>query len=210
MTWSASLDGISIGYPSISSKMAEEEASISRAELYARLEKVLSTGSEYKIHHLSTPPTKSDALFAAPPGQRPQRTHCESHFLTLSITSPTSSSSSSIPTSSQTQGGHVFVYAIEILVYTTATLTTLFVSKADSTGYLNLKSAQSRQSPIRPVTSTFITWLAEIRQRPGIPLVVSLFARAQDQYLFPGSVDHGAKHVLVMAGKQHEDCKETQ
>lgn len=189
---------MAIGYPSISSKMAEEEASTSRAELCARLEKVLSAGSEYKIHHLSTPPTKSDALFAAPPGQRPQRTHCESHFLTLSIASPTSSSSSSssIPTSSQTRGGHVFVYAIEVLVYTTASLTTLFVSKADSTGYLNLKSAQPRQSPIRPVTSTFITWLAETRQRPGIPLVVSLFARAQDQYLFPGSVDHGAKHVL--------------
>ncbi|KAI5241248.1 hypothetical protein E4T43_05538 [Aureobasidium subglaciale] len=173
--------------------MGEDRSAKSRSELYSRLEKVLGGGLQYRIHHLSTRPTKSDALFAAPPAQRPQRTHCESHFLTLSVTS-TSSTSNSI--SSQPQGGHVFVFAIEVLVYTTATLTTLFVSKADSTGFLSPTPSQTRQSPIRPVTSTFITWLAETRQRPGIPLVVSLFARAQDQYLFPGSVDHGAKHVL--------------
>ncbi|KAI5270793.1 hypothetical protein E4T47_05868 [Aureobasidium subglaciale] len=173
--------------------MGEDRSAKSRSELYSRLEEVLGGGLQYRIHHLSTRPTKSDALFAAPPAQRPQRTHCESHFLTLSITSTSSSSNSA---SHQTQGGHVFVFAIEVLVYTTATLTTLFVSKADSTGFLSLTPSQTRQSPIRPVTSTFMTWLAETRQRPGVPLVVSLFARAQDQYLFPGSVDHGAKHVL--------------
>ncbi|KAI5211585.1 hypothetical protein AUEXF2481DRAFT_230552 [Aureobasidium subglaciale EXF-2481] len=176
--------------------MAEDRSAKSRNDLYSRLEKVLGGGLQYRIHHLSTRPTKSDALFAAPPAQRPQRTHCESHLLTLSITSPSSSSSTSNSTSSQTQGRHVFVFAIEVLVYTTATLTTLFVSKADSTGFLSRTPSHTRQSPIRPLTSTFLTWLAETRQRPGIPLVVSLFARAQDQYLFPGSVDHGAKHVL--------------
>lgn len=30
----------------------------------------------------------------------------------------------------------------------------------------------------------------------GTKLVISLFARAQSQYLFPGSADHGKKHVL--------------
>ncbi|KAK6004698.1 hypothetical protein QM012_008560 [Aureobasidium pullulans] len=171
--------------------MEEDQAAQSRAELYSRLEAVLGEGSRYRIHHLSTRPTKSEALFAAPPATRPQRTACESHFLTLSLASPPSSSTS------HNRSGHVFVFAVEVLVYTTSSLTTLFVSKADSTGYLSSSSpTKSRQSPIRPLTSTFITWLAETRQRPGIPLVVSLFARAQDQYLFPGSVDHGAKHVL--------------
>lgn len=170
--------------------MEEDQSAQSRTELYSRLSAVLGAGSSYKIHHLSTPPTKSDALFAAAPGTRPQRTACESHFLTLSVASPSSSSTS------QNQSGHVFVFAIEVLVYTTSSLTTLFVSKADSTGYLSSSSTKSLLSPIRPLTSTFITWLAETRQRPRIPLVVSLFARAQDQYLFPGSVDHGAKHVL--------------
>jgi regulator of Ty1 transposition protein 109 len=159
----------------------------SRSELYRRLEAQLGAGSQYKIHLISTPPTLSDALFAAPPSHRPQRTHCESHFLILSTASQ-----------STTDAGHVFVFAIEVLVYTTSTLTTLFVSKADSTGHLPQAADPllRRQSPIRPVTSTFLTWLAETRQRPGLPLVVSLFARAQDQYLFPNSVDHGAKHVL--------------
>ncbi|KAH0361384.1 hypothetical protein KCU65_g8752, partial [Aureobasidium melanogenum] len=170
--------------------MEEDQSAQSRTELYSRLEKVLGAGSKYKIHHLSTRPTKSDALFAAAPATRPQRTKCESHFLTLSVASPSPS------TNSQSQFGHVFAFAIEILIYTTPSLTTLFVSKADSTGYLFSSPTKSPLSPIRPLTSTFITWLAEARRRPGIPLVVSLFARAQDQYLFPGSVDHGAKHVL--------------
>jgi len=174
--------------------MEQDQAALSRAELYSRIEKVLGAGSRYKVHHLSTRPTKSDALFAAPPATRPQRTFCESHFLTLSA--PSTSNTSATSDNSQSELGYVFVFAIEILVYTTASLTTLFVSKADSTGHLPSSPTQPRQSPIRPLTSTFITWLAESRQRPGIPLVVSLFARAQDQYLFPGSVDHGAKHVL--------------
>lgn len=178
----------------ISSKMEQDQAALSRAQLYSRIEKVLGAGLRYKLHHLSTRPTKSDALFAAPPATRPQRTFCESHFLTLSV--PSTPNSSATSSASDLHAGHVFVFAIEVLVYTTASLTTLFVSKADSTGHLPSSPAQPRQSPIRPLTSTFIIWLAEARQRPGIPLVVSLFARAQDQYLFPGSVDHGAKHVL--------------
>jgi regulator of Ty1 transposition protein 109 len=174
--------------------MEQDQAALSRSELYSRIEAMLGVGLEYKVHHLSTRPTKTDALFAAAPAKRPQRTFCESHFLTLSVASTSTNSSNSSDSSAST--GHVFVFAIEVLVYTTASLTTLFVSKADSTGHLPTSPTQQRQSPIRPLTSTFITWLAESRQRPGIPLVVSLFARAQDQYLFPGSVDHGAKHVL--------------
>jgi regulator of Ty1 transposition protein 109 len=177
--------------------MEQDQSALSRAELYSRFEAVLGAGSRYKVHHLSTRPTKSDALFAAAPATRPQRTFCESHFLTLSVASTsTNSSNSSDSSASHPQADHVFVFAIEVLVYTTSSLTTLFVSKADSTGHLPASPTQPRQSPIRPLTSTFVTWLAESRQRPGIPLVVSLFARAQDQYLFPGSVDHGAKHVL--------------
>jgi regulator of Ty1 transposition protein 109 len=38
--------------------------------------------------------------------------------------------------------------------------------------------------------------LVKERQIPGKRLVVSLFARAQDQYLFPGSVENAEKHVL--------------
>jgi regulator of Ty1 transposition protein 109 len=185
---------VGLSIQGIASEMEQDQAALSRAELYSRIEAVLGVGLVYKVHHLSTRPTKTDALFAAAPAKRPQRTFCESHFLTLSVASTSTNLSNSSDSSGST--GHVFVFAIEVIVYTTASLTTLFVSKADSTGHLPTSSTQQRQSPIRPLTSTFITWLAESRQRPGIPLVVSLFARAQDQYLFPGSVDHGAKHVL--------------
>lgn len=157
------------------------------ASLYTLLASVLPAGSKYNFYHVSTPPTKSDPLFAPAPGEKQQRTYCESQFLTVSIDRPGS-----------LDGQEVLVYAIEILVYTTKTLTTLFVSKADSTGYLKLleSSNPSLVSPIRTITSTFVSWLAGNRQRPGVRLVVSLFARAQNQYLFPGSVENPGKHVL--------------
>ncbi|KAL1304154.1 hypothetical protein AAFC00_000581 [Neodothiora populina] len=154
---------------------------------YDRLADVLPLSTEFTFHHVSTPPTKSDPLFASAPGEKKQRTYCESHFLTIS-------------THLSTEQGrrHVLVYAIEILIYTTKSLTTLFVAKADSTGFLQSTKADARPtvSPLRVITSIFISWLSECRQRTKVPLVVSLFARAQDQYLFPGSVENSTKHVL--------------
>lgn len=90
------------------------------------------------------------------------------------------------------------VLAIEVLIYSTKHLTTIFVSKADSTGCIstfNLPRSQSG-SPLKTISGTFVSWLVRERQRPGKRLVVSLFARAQDQYLFPGSVENTNKHVL--------------
>ena len=87
------------------------------------------------------------------------------------------------------------VFAIEILVYTTKHLTTIFVSKADSTGPMP-------QNPdtvsVKPIVVTLLKWMVnqERRRRPGRTVVVSLFARAQSQYLFPGSAENGRKHVL--------------
>jgi len=155
--------------------------------LYTRLANVVAVDSRLNFYHVSTPPTKSDPLFAPAPGEKQQRTYRESQFLTVSVHRPDSADKQ-----------EVLVYAIEILIYSTKTLTTVFVSKADSTGYINLlnPSHSRAPSPIRLITSTFISWLADNRQRPGIRLVVSLFARAQDQYLFPGSVENPGKHVL--------------
>lgn len=72
----------------------------------------------------------------------------------------------------------------------------MFVSKADSTGHLPPR----QPSPIKTIATTFMWWLATQQRRltrsTGTKLVISLFARAQSQYLFPGSADHGKKHVL--------------
>jgi regulator of Ty1 transposition protein 109 len=93
-------------------------------------------------------------------------------------------------------GQHVLVFAMEVLIYSSQGLVTMFVSKADSTGHL----PQRRPSPIKSIATTFMWWLAtgqrQLTKSTGTKIVISLFARAQSQYLFPGSADHGKKHVL--------------
>lgn len=89
------------------------------------------------------------------------------------------------------------VFAIEVYIYTTERLTTVFISKADSTGYLFLLGLpEGTPSPLRIICTTFIGFLVDERSRPDRKLVVSLFARSQSQYLFPGSVENDRKHVL--------------
>lgn len=163
------------------------KASIASPTLIQQLAAVLSKGFTFKIYHLCTPPTRTDALYAAPPGGRPDRTYCESHFLSVSIAVP----------GEEGEVREVLVYAIEVLIYSTAFDTTFFVSKADSTGYLHLLGlSRGTPSPIRDISATFLRHLVDQHQRPEIRSVISLFARAQDQYLFPGSVEYSGKHVL--------------
>ncbi|CZT43196.1 related to RTT109-regulator of Ty1 transposition [Rhynchosporium secalis] len=151
--------------------------------LLQQLAIALPKDAKFKIYHLSTPPTKTSSIYSAPSGTRPDRTYCKSHFLTVSIVVP--------------DDREVLVYAVEILIYSTAHDSTFFVSKADSTGYLHLLGLpKGTPSPIRDITATFLRYLVEQHQRENILSVVSLFARAQDQYLFPGSVEYSGKHVL--------------
>lgn len=150
--------------------------------LQSRLAEELPINSRFTVHHLSSPPTSCPAVYSAPQGQKPEKTFCESHFLSVSI---------------DRDGSQLQVFALEALIYTTKYLTTLFVSKADSTGYLHLlKLPRGTPSPIKTISSTFLDFLIERRQRPDRRLVISLFARAQDQYLFPGSIENCGKHVL--------------
>ncbi|KAL2207991.1 H3 K56 histone acetylation protein KAT11 [Sarocladium strictum] len=159
-----------------------------------RLAAVLPDNHVFTIHHISQPPSKCNALYSAPPNERPDRTYCESHFLTVSIDVP---STSATTRSASPPVDKVIILGLEVLVYSTAFSTTIFVSKADSTGYLTLlKLPKGTPSPIREVCTTFIDYLIESRRRKDVQLVVSLFARAQSQYLFPGSVDNAGKHVL--------------
>ncbi|EQL33349.1 hypothetical protein BDFG_04507 [Blastomyces dermatitidis ATCC 26199] len=146
---------------------------------------------ELIARHLGTSPAPCSALFSAPPGQTDEPTTCENHFLTVSI-------QQDVPEDGKVDNrGELFIFAIEILVFTTANLTTVFVSKADSTGYLyRLKLPPTAKSLMRSISTTFLSHLLSALQRPGIRLVLSLFARAQNQYLFPGSVENPGKHIL--------------
>ncbi|KAK6333741.1 hypothetical protein TWF730_003924 [Orbilia blumenaviensis] len=136
----------------------------------------------FNIHHISHPPTRCDPLYAAPHGQKPLSTRLIRHFLAVS----------SVATST-------IVYAIEVHIYTTKSSTTIFVSKADSTGFFPKPASpvpKGSASPIRATTTAFLEYLITEYNRPGIPTHLTLFARAQDQYLFPNSVNNKSKHVL--------------
>lgn len=148
------------------------------------LAKILPLGAELTVRHVSSTPSPSPALFAAAPGREPEQTFLESHFVSASVDSP------------KDDGAEIIVFGMEVLVYTTAHLTTIFVSKADSTGFIHLLKLPQRVSVLRLISNTFLSYLARTHQRPGVRLVVSLFARAQNQYLFPGSIENAGKHVL--------------
>lgn len=186
--------------------------------LLEKLTKLLPKGHKFLVHHLSTPPTRADALTSPPPGARPDRTYRESHFLAISIELPPRSlphtPASSIPSSPVTPGGphstprQVLVLGLEIFLFTTAWSTTFFVSKADSTGYLHLLNLpKGSPSPIREISAAFIAYLVQERRRDNVQSIVSLFARAQNQYLFPGSVDNQGKHVLDDRGLVRWWCR---
>lgn len=187
------------------------------AALLSRLAKVLPKGHKFTINHLSTPPTRTDALYSAPPDARPDRTYRESHFLAVSVDATARLASSSSPSSPLTPGAahdsgstgrQVLVLGLEIYIFTTAWASTFFVSKADSTGYLSLLNLpKGTPSPIREISSAFISYLVEQRRRDNVQTIVSLFARAQNQYLFPGSVENKDKHVLDDRGLVRWWCR---
>jgi regulator of Ty1 transposition protein 109 len=147
-----------------------------------------------RVRYTHSPPKPCEPLFSPFPGSKPDKTRLASHFLTVSV--PITEQPQSTKPGSSSPSQHVLVFAMEVLVYSSQGLITMFVSKADSTGHLPPR----RPSPIKSIATTFMWWLAtqqrQLTKSTGTKLVISLFARAQSQYLFPGSADHGKKHVL--------------
>jgi regulator of Ty1 transposition protein 109 len=173
--------------------------------LRSRLAAALPRDQRFTLFHLSTPPTKADALCSPPPGERSERTYCERHFLAVSVSAPAEAQAEAdTPSAAPRQ---VLVLGIEVYIFTTARTTTIFVSKADSTGYLHLLGGRPSASPVRAIAAAFVAFLADHRRRPTARLVVSLFARAQGQYLFPGSSSNPGKHVLDDRGLVRWWCR---
>lgn len=153
----------------------------------------LPDGHTFIYYHISTPPTRCLAIYAPPTGGEHEKTYSESHSLTISI---------------PVDKAEVAVFAIELILFTTARLTTVFISKADSTGFASLiRHPKGLPSVLQSTASTFISWLLRNRHRADRRLVLSLFARAQGQYLFPGSVENPGKHVLDDRGLVKWWCK---
>ncbi|KAK4501800.1 hypothetical protein PRZ48_007609 [Zasmidium cellare] len=152
----------------------------------------LPAGFTSKIRYIRSPSKACEPLFSALPGQESEKTRLASHFLAVSV-NPASLSHLNVGTSGDA-GTDVISFAIEALVYSTRRLTTIFVSKVDSTPF----TPRIKPSPTKTTVTTFLRWLAEQERRkhPKRKVVISLFARAQAQYLFPGSSDDKTKHVL--------------
>nr|POE87325.1 histone acetyltransferase [Quercus suber] len=175
-----------------------DEKKVIQQTLQDVLAAALPQGFSCKAHHVHTAPKPCDALFPSAPGRTPEKTRSANHFLTVSILADKPnqvSTSSNLRDERRRQD--VLVLGLEVFVYTTKHLTTIFVGKADSTGYL-MTSAKQSYSPIKAICTAFLQWLSNQMQQkyPDRTLVISLFARAQAQYLFPGSSEHAAKHVL--------------
>ena len=133
-----------------------------------------------RVYHISTPAIPASTLFTPAPGKQEEKTHCERHFLAVSI-----------PSGAQWLLG----FAIEVLIFTTTTLTTIFVSKADSSGYLYTGDVPDKRDISKTMTSTFLQHLLEARPA-SLKTVLSLFAKSQNQYLFPGSSEYPGKRLL--------------
>lgn len=81
------------------------------------------------------------------------------------------------------------IYAMELFLYHQKSLTTIYVSKVDTTGCHD----RSQKSPASGIT---LVCLAMLMQQHKSPLRISLFARSQPQYIFPCSSQNAGKHVL--------------
>jgi regulator of Ty1 transposition protein 109 len=169
------------------------KAAIVSPTLIQQLATVLPKSVTFKIYHLSTPPTKTSALYFPPPGTRPDRTYCESHFLTASIrTSSKDNASDTV---------EVLVFAVEILIYSTAYDSTFFVSKADSTGYLNLLGfAKGTPSPIRDITATFLWHLVKQHQRKTYEVSSPSSQEHKTNISFPGASNTRANMSYLIEG----------
>lgn len=132
------------------------------------------------VHVLTSAPKKNASLF---PYANPRpRIYAQDVLVLLSEQSPTLDSP------------RVLVSAIEAAVYNIPSTNTaiLYISKVDGTGQ------GISPSPTATLVKAFVSWYADPETRPVAAkhLWVHLFARAQNQYLFPNSADYDGKKPL--------------
>lgn len=88
------------------------------------------------------------------------------------------------------------VYGLEAGVYTVASskVALVYVSKVDTTGLLD---AKGHPSPAATLTTAFIAHALAHPPHGCTSVRIHIFARAQDQYLFPGSISNAGKRRLT-------------
>lgn len=88
----------------------------------------------------------------------------------------------------------VFVCAVEAFIYTIPSTSSsiVYISKVDSTG----QGTGIRPNPTRALVVSLLQYYTAPATRPASHVWVHVFARAQNQYLFPNSIDYPGKRVL--------------
>ena len=173
------------------------------------LSALLPAGLTLSLFRISHPPIKTQPLYTPAPGQPPQPTTLETHFLAVAH-------------------GGILCFAIEVLIFVSVFKqtpagkpckeTTIFVSKADSSGYLPTTAATflpkdspgNKESTLRTISTSFLEHVVREHRsaHPNIrKTTISLFARSQGQYLFPDSLSNPKKHVLTDRGLIKWWCK---
>ena len=142
---------------------------------------------EHHLHVLVSAPRKSNGLFpfASPP--KPPRAYLQDILVLCSERALTVE-----------EGPRVIVSAIEASVYVVppTKCAVFYVSKVDSTGQ------GSKPSPTSTLVRALIGYYVDARTRPvqAEHVWVQLFARAQEQYLFPNSREWSGKKALGDTG----------
>jgi len=164
----------------------------SRSAIATALTSLLPSDLTISLYHIATSPYKTTPLFTPAPNKKPSPTTLESHFIAISHE-------------------NVLAFAVELLVYTLVQTgeRIIFVSKADSSGYLlpaaasyTTSTSDARISLVRSVAETAVRIVLDGAKaaNPEAKVTVSLFARSQSAYLFPNSFDNKNKHILEDRG----------
>lgn len=95
---------------------------------------------------------------------------------------------------SQDASGRIITCAIEAFLYTIASSNSsiLYISKVDSTG----QGHNLRPNPTRTLVTAFLQHFITLATHASANLWIHVFARAQNQYLFPNSAEYAGKRVL--------------
>ncbi|KAG8874712.1 hypothetical protein FRB98_008293 [Tulasnella sp. 332] len=149
--------------------------------------KSLPGSSQLSLYTLITPARKHIGLFpyTSLSQSSPLRSKIlQQEFLILVAQSPVEDATQS-----------VFVSGIEAVLYSIPcnSSSILYISKVDSTG----QTVAGCGSPTRPLVKALIDYFVSPITRPTRNMRVQLFARAQNQYLFPDSSLHMEKRVLT-------------
>lgn len=86
----------------------------------------------------------------------------------------------------------IAILALELYIYESLETSTMFVSKADTTGFYN----GPHRLNIMLITQQLIRGLLRFYVPLNKRICIALFAKAEQQYLFLGSVENPKKHVL--------------